>query len=161
MNKKIFYFSIFLLFALFLFGCDSIIVDNTEIDVEVETRRVKDVVDGFWEAINDLDASMANSYCNGFVVWRQFTQPYFESVGILEQFCPNLTISLYWVINDISFRWDQLGHPRAIVNIQVNKTVMGCSDHDGTKVGFGTMELSYNGGADDVWWLIDGVWIDF
>ncbi|MDD3656964.1 MAG: hypothetical protein PHI72_09450 [Atribacterota bacterium] len=47
MNKKILYFSIFLLFALFLSGCDSIIVSNTEIDIELETKRVEDAVDSF------------------------------------------------------------------------------------------------------------------
>ena len=80
---------------------------------------------------------------------------------MLKQLCPNLIIDIYSVINDISFKWDKLGNPRAIVDVQVNRTVMNCGDNNSTKAEFGTMELSYNGGADDVWWLIDGVWIDF
>jgi hypothetical protein len=65
LKKKIFYFSIFLLFALFLSGCDSIIVGNTEIDIELETKRVEDAVLDFWEAINNQD-----EYSAAWLVFR-------------------------------------------------------------------------------------------
>jgi len=37
---------------------------------------------------------------------------------------------------------------------------MNCGDLDSTKAEFGTMELSYYGGAADVWWIVDKVDID-
>jgi len=159
LKKKIFYFSVFLLFALFLSGCDSIIVGNTEIDIELETRRVEDVVHGFWEAIDAQDGWKAYWYCseNGY---KQFVEPYGENIILLRQLCPNIIIDVYSVINDISFKWDKLGNPRAIVDVQVNRIVMGCGDLDNTKAEFGTMELSYYGGAADVWWIVDKVDID-
>jgi hypothetical protein len=143
-----------------LSGCDSIIVGNTEIDIELETKRVEDVVDGFWAAINTQDGWKAYWYCsdNGY---KQFVEPYFDNLIVLKQLCPNLIIDIYSVINDISFEWDKLGNPRATVDVQVNKTVMGCGDLNSTKAEFGTMELSYYGGAADVWWIVDKVDIDF
>ena len=160
MNQKKFYLFIFLIFALFLSGCDSIIVDNTEIDIELETRRVEDVVKGFWKAIDEQDGWRAYWYCseNGY---KQFTEPYFNDVIVLKQLCPNLIIDIYSVINNISFEWDKLGTPRAVVDIQVNRTVMNCGVLNSTKAEFGTMELSYYGGAADVWWIVDKVDIDF
>jgi len=163
LKKKIFYFSIFLLFALFLSGCESIIVGNTEIDIELETKRVEDVVHGFWKAINDQDGWKAYWYCseNGY---KQFVEPYFDDVIALKQVCPNVIIDVYSYIQDaqdISFKWDKLGTPRAIVDVQVNRTIMNCGDLDTTKPEFGSMELSYYGGAADVWWIVDKVDIDF
>jgi hypothetical protein len=159
MNQKNFYLSIFLIFVLFLSGCDSIIINNTEIDIELETKRVEDVVDGFWAAINAQDGWRAYWYSseNGY---NQFVEPYFDNLIVLKQICPNLIIDIYSVINDISFEWDKLGNPRAIVDVQVNRTVMGCGANNSTKAEFGTMELSYYGGAADVWWIVDKVDID-
>jgi hypothetical protein len=161
LNKQLFYLSIFLVFILFLSGCNSIIVGNTEIDIELETKRVKDVVDGFWEAIDAQDGWKAYWYCseNGY---KQFVEPYGENIILLKQLCPNVIIDVYSVINanDICFEWDKLGNPRAIAEVQVNRTIMNCGDLDSTKAEFGTMELSYYGGAADVWWIVDKVDID-
>ena len=159
MNQKSFYLSIFLIFVLLLSGCDSIIVGNTEIDIELETRRVEDVVKGFWKAIDEQDGWRAYWYCseNGY---KQFTEPYFNDVIVLKQLFPNLIIDIYSVINDISFEWDKLGNPRAVVDIQVSRTVMNCGVLKSAKAEFGTMELSYYGGAADVWWIVDKVDID-
>ena len=85
MNQKSFYLSIFLIFVLFLSGCDSIIVGNTEIDIELETRRVEDVVKGFWKAIDEQDGWRAYWYCseNGY---KQFVEPYCEKLFCLDDY---------------------------------------------------------------------------
>jgi hypothetical protein len=80
---------------------------------------------------------------------------------MLKKICPNLIIDIYSVVNDKSFEWDKLGNPRAVVDIQVSRTVMNCGVLNSAKAEFGTMELSYYGGAADVWWIVDKVDIDF
>ena len=166
MNQKYFYISIFLIFAMFLSGCDSIIVGNPEIDVELETKRVKDALLDFWSFIDSQDRCASAWACApdnalGNPARDEFVEPYFDSIDLLKQICPNVVIDVYAYIRDISFVWDEEGDPRAIVDIQVNRIVMGCGDLNSTKAEFGTMELTYcYVGYYDEGWYIDKVDID-
>jgi hypothetical protein len=132
---------------LFLSGCNSIIVDNTEIDIELETKRVEDAVHNFWSCIDSQDRCTSAWACApdnalGNPARDEFVEPYFDSIDLLKQICPNVVIDVYAYIRDISFIWDESGDPRVIVDIQVNRIVMGCGDLNSTKARFGTMELT-------------------
>jgi hypothetical protein len=171
LKKKIFYFSIFLLFALFLSGCDSIIVSNTEIDIELETKRVEDAVLDFWEALNNQDEYSASWACvpghdYGFKrlpETEQFVKPYFASLEYFKEICnASKIVDIYAYIRDISFKWDKSGNPRAIIDIQVNRTIMNCGYLNSTKAEFGTMELIYCD-IEPYWedgWYVENVDID-
>ncbi|MDD3656967.1 MAG: hypothetical protein PHI72_09465 [Atribacterota bacterium] len=172
MNKKIFYFSILFIFALFLSGCDSIIVDNTEIDIELETKRVEDAVHNFWSFIDSQDEYHAAWACSpgfdyGFVIYpatKQFVDPYFEQLDYIKHVCgtTKVIVDIYAYIRDISFIWDESGNLRAIIDIQVNRTIMNCGILNNTIARFGTMELTYCD-IEPYWedgWYVDNVDID-
>jgi hypothetical protein len=171
LNKQLFYLSIFLVFILFLSGCNSIIVGNTGIDVELETKRVEDAVLDFWEAINNQDEYSAAWACApghdyGFVIrpaTKQFVKPYFANLEYFKEICnASKIVDIYAYIRDISFKWDELGNPRAIVDIQVNRTIMNCGVLNNTIPRFGTMELIYCD-IEPYWedgWYVDKVDIE-
>jgi hypothetical protein len=155
MNQKKFYLFIFLIFALFLSGCNSVIVGNPEIDIELETKRVIDVVHDFWSFINAQDYYNSAWCCTPEGAYN-FVEPYFDSIDLLKQICPNVVIDVYAYIRDISFILDESGNTRALVDIQVNRIFIDC-DLDSQPPQFGTMELTYCfvGLPYDEGWYID------
>ena len=172
MNQKYFYISIFLIFALFLSGCNSVIVGNPEIDIESETKRVEDAVHDFWSFIDAQDENnaawaCAPGYDYGSVIrpaTKQFVEPYFEQLDYIKNVCgtTKVIVDIYAYIRDISFIWDESGDPRAIIDIQVNRTIMNCGVLNNTIARFGTMELIYCD-IEPYWedgWYVENVDID-
>ncbi len=145
MNKKLFYIIVFLISVLFLSGCccSSISTSDTEL------IRVREIIDGFWSAINNENWTYASAYCL-YDPWDKFVRPYQDDLQVLRAICPDAIVSVYAYVSDISF----IDAYTAEAKIQVNTIVLGCGPSNETRVQFGTMKLrhfQYSGFND---WLI-------
>ena len=130
MKKKIFYFSIFLLFALFLSGCCPDTIGITE------KEKVENVIGGFWSAIDQEDWFTAGLYCHGNAV-DTFVDPYRQAYeATLAAYCSDLIVDVYYDIINISFP----DVYTAVADIQVNTWTSGCG-HSNERDQFGTMEI--------------------
>jgi len=131
-------------------------------------KRIEDAVHDFWSSIDSQDRCASAWACApdndlGNPARDGFVEPYFASLEYFKEICnASKIVDIYAYIRDISFKWDESGNHRAIIDIQVNRTIMNCGVLNNTIARFGTMELIYCD-IEPYWedgWYVENVDID-